>query len=173
MYGLSAIVKCFSLYSAFYPLWNGRMSISFRAQETLFTFSKCRLLGVDSTSVQLDSQPKTVGLVWELAAAWCWFYIHRMNQVNSHDDNNKHVIHIVVVVAVVCTGFYWIEHLELTVAKDISDNGRLLLLIFFHVYILSVNTNYKRVYFLYNHVVSHEWPRMTFRCWIFFLSSIV
>ena len=33
-----------------------------------------------------DSQPKSTGLVWELAATRRSVYIHQMNRVNSHDD---------------------------------------------------------------------------------------
>jgi len=44
------------------------------------------MLGVVSSSLQADSQPKSVGVVWGLAAAWCSVYIHRMNRVNSHNS---------------------------------------------------------------------------------------
>jgi len=34
---------------------------------------------VDDSSLQVDSQPKSVDLVWGLAAAWCSVSIHPMN----------------------------------------------------------------------------------------------
>jgi len=37
-------------------------------------------VGVDGSSLQADSQPKSIGLIWGLAAAVC---IHWMNRVNS------------------------------------------------------------------------------------------
>jgi len=42
-------------------------------------------VGVDDGSLNVDSQPKSVGLVWGLVAAWCSICIHRMNRVNSHN----------------------------------------------------------------------------------------
>jgi len=51
-------------------------------------------VGADGGSLQADSQPKAVRMVWGLAAAWCSVCIHRMNQVNScigpyHDDSTS------------------------------------------------------------------------------------
>ena len=46
------------------------------------------MVGVDSGSVQADSQPKSFGLVWGLAAAWrrlSTFY--QMNRVNSRNGS--------------------------------------------------------------------------------------
>jgi len=40
-------------------------------------------VGIDDGSLQADSQPKSVGLVGRLAAAWRSVCIHRMNRVNS------------------------------------------------------------------------------------------
>jgi len=36
------------------------------------------MMGVDGGSLQVDSQTKSVGLVWGLAAAWRSVCIHRM-----------------------------------------------------------------------------------------------
>jgi len=41
--------------------------------------------GVDGGSLQVDSQPKSVGFVWGLVAAWHSFCIHQMNRVNSRN----------------------------------------------------------------------------------------
>jgi len=41
------------------------------------------MVGVDDGSLQLGSQPKSVDLVWALAAAWHLVCIHQMNWVNS------------------------------------------------------------------------------------------
>ena len=32
-----------------------------------------------------DSQPKSIGLVWVLAATWRWVCIHHMNRMNSRN----------------------------------------------------------------------------------------
>jgi len=57
----------------------------------------------DSCQFSADSQPKSIGLVWVLAATRRSVYIHQMNRVNSlndfgHDDStiNKH-----------CHGYYY------------------------------------------------------------------
>jgi len=41
------------------------------------------MVGVDDSSLQVDSQSKSVGFVWGLLAAWRLVCIHRMNWVNS------------------------------------------------------------------------------------------
>jgi len=38
-------------------------------------------LGVDDSSLQTDSQSKSAGLVWGLAAAWHSICIHRINRL--------------------------------------------------------------------------------------------
>jgi len=43
------------------------------------------MVSVDGGSLQVDSQLKSVDLVWGLAAAWHLVCIHHMNQVNSHN----------------------------------------------------------------------------------------
>ena len=49
-----------------------------------------------SCQFSADSQPKSIGLVWGLAATRRPVYVHQMNWVNSHDDcshdysTNKH-----------------------------------------------------------------------------------
>ena len=50
-----------------------------------------------------DSQPKSVGLVWELAATWCSVCIHQMNLVNSRNDfdHDDSTINIVVVIIII------------------------------------------------------------------------
>jgi len=53
-----------------------------------------------------DSQPKSVALVWGLAATQHSVCIHQMNQVNSssdysHDNSTTNVIVVVVVVVAV------------------------------------------------------------------------
>jgi len=42
-------------------------------------------VGEDGSSLQADSQPKSVGLILGLAAAWHSVCIHRVNRVNSHN----------------------------------------------------------------------------------------
>jgi len=59
-------------------------------------------LGVDDGSLQVDSQPKSVGLVWGLAASWKSVCIHRMNRVNSHNgptvDSTVNIDIIVIII---------------------------------------------------------------------------
>jgi len=38
-------------------------------------------VGVDGNSLQADSQPKLVGLVWKLLVTWVWVSIHCMNRL--------------------------------------------------------------------------------------------
>jgi len=57
-------------------------------------------VGVDGNSLQADSQPKSVGLIWGLAAALVC--IHWMNWRNSHssyhDDNTTNIgIDIIII----------------------------------------------------------------------------
>ena len=40
----------------------------------------------DSWQFSADSQPKSIGLVWELAATRRSVYIRQMNRVNFHND---------------------------------------------------------------------------------------
>jgi len=58
-------------------------------------------VGVDDGSLQVDSQQfKSVGLVRGLEAAWCSACIHRMNQVNSHNDDITRSIVTVIIITV-------------------------------------------------------------------------
>ena len=41
-----------------------------------------------AANLSADSQPKSVGLVWGLAATWRSVFIHQMNRVNSHNDDS-------------------------------------------------------------------------------------
>jgi len=56
------------------------------------------MVDVDGSSHLLtDSQPKSVGLVWGLAATQCSVCIHQMNRVNSrsdhgHDDSTINIV---------------------------------------------------------------------------------
>jgi len=55
-----------------------------------------------------DSQPKSVGLVWVLAATRRSVCIHQMNRVNScsdhgHEDSTINIVVVVVVIIVIIT----------------------------------------------------------------------
>jgi len=41
-----------------------------------------------SYQLSADSQPKSIGLVWELAATRRSVYIHQINRVNSFSDHD-------------------------------------------------------------------------------------
>ena len=65
---------------------------------------------VDSScQFSADSQPKSTGLVWGLAATQRSVNIHRMNQVNSHNDfgHDDSTINIVVVIIIFC--YYYVN----------------------------------------------------------------
>jgi len=44
-----------------------------------------KMVSVDGSNLPADSQAKSVGLVWGLAATWRSVCIHQMNQVNSRN----------------------------------------------------------------------------------------
>jgi len=57
----------------------------------------------DSCQFSTDSQPKSTGLVWGLAATQRSVYIHHMNRVNSHNDfgHDDSTINIIVVIIII------------------------------------------------------------------------
>ena len=59
-----------------------------------------------SSQFSADSQPKSVGLVWGLAATRRSVCIHQMNRVNSRNDigHDDSTINIVVVIIIIITG---------------------------------------------------------------------
>jgi len=66
----------------------------------------------DSCQFSADSQPKSTGMVWGLAATRRSVYIHQMNRLNSrndfgHDDNTINiVVVIIVVITIIIITFY-------------------------------------------------------------------
>jgi len=51
----------------------------------------------------VDSQPKSTGLVWGLAATRRSFYIHQMNRVNfrnyvGHDDSTINIVMAIIII---------------------------------------------------------------------------
>ena len=50
-----------------------------------------------------NSQPKSIGLIWGVAATRRSVYIHQMNRVNSRNDfdDNDSAINIVVVIIII------------------------------------------------------------------------
>jgi len=53
-----------------------------------------------SCQFSADSQPKSTGLVWGLAATRRSVYIHQMNRVNSRNDFG-HDVNIAVVIIII------------------------------------------------------------------------
>ena len=56
----------------------------------------------DSCQFSADSQPKSIGLVWGLAATRRSIYIHQMNRVNSrndfgHDDSTINIVMAIII----------------------------------------------------------------------------
>ena len=55
-----------------------------------------------SSQFSADSQPKSTGLVWGLAATRRSVYIHQMNRVNSrsdfgHDDSTLNIVVFIII----------------------------------------------------------------------------
>jgi len=58
-----------------------------------------------SSQFSADSQPKSFGLVWGLAATRRSVYIHQMNRVNSrsdsgHDDSTINIIVVIIIIII-------------------------------------------------------------------------
>jgi len=56
----------------------------------------------DSCQFSADTQPKSIGLVWGLAATRRSIYIYQMNRVNSdndfgHDDSNINIVMAIII----------------------------------------------------------------------------
>ena len=70
------------------------------------------LVHVDGSSQFLaDSQPKSTGLVWGLAATRHSLCIHQMNQVNSrndvgHDDSTINIVVAIITIITTVTSVY-------------------------------------------------------------------
>jgi len=64
----------------------------------------------DSCQFSADSQPKSTGLVWGLAATRRSVYIHQMNRVNSRNDfgHNDSAINIVVAIIIYYYYYYYV-----------------------------------------------------------------
>jgi len=64
------------------------------------------MVDVDGSSqFSVDSQPKSVGLVWGLAATRRSVYIHQMNRVNSgndfgHDDSTINIVMAIIIIII-------------------------------------------------------------------------
>ena len=60
----------------------------------------------DSCQFLADSQPKSTGLVWELAATRRSVYIHQMNWVNNrndfgHDDSTMNIVMVIIIIIII------------------------------------------------------------------------
>jgi len=60
----------------------------------------------DSCQFLADSQPKSTGLFWGLAATQCSVYIHQMNRVNSrndygHDDSTINIVMAIIIIIII------------------------------------------------------------------------
>jgi len=80
----------------------------------------------DSCQFSADSQPKSTGLVWGLAAT-CSVYIHPMNRVNSrndfgHDDSIINTVMAIIIIIICNSGHLWIH--TLTYTNLCSDKSR-------------------------------------------------
>ena len=72
----------------------------------------------DSCQLSADSQPKSIGLVWGLAATRRSVYIHQMNRVNSRNDfghdgstiNIAMAIIIIIIIIITAAGLLLWAH---------------------------------------------------------------
>jgi len=60
----------------------------------------------DSCQLSADSQPKSIGLVWGLAATRRSVYVHQMNRVNSrndsgHDDSTINIVMAIIIIIII------------------------------------------------------------------------
>ena len=60
----------------------------------------------DSCQFSADSQPKSIGLVWGLAATRRSVCIHQMNRVNSrndfgHDDSTINIVMAIIIIIII------------------------------------------------------------------------
>jgi len=66
------------------------------------------MVDVDGSSqFSADSQPKSTGLVWVLAATRCSVYIHQMNRVNSRNDfgyDDSTIVVVIIIMYSSCAG---------------------------------------------------------------------
>jgi len=65
-----------------------------------------------SCQFSADSQSKSIGLVWGLAATRRSVYIHQMNLVNSrndfgHDDSTINVVVVIIIITILTLGSIW------------------------------------------------------------------
>ena len=65
------------------------------------------MVNVDgSCQFSADPQPRSIGLVWGLAATRRSVYIHQMNRVNSrsdygHDDSTLNIVVVIIIVVII------------------------------------------------------------------------
>ena len=65
----------------------------------------------DSCQFSADLQPKSIGLVWGLAATRRSVYIHQINRVNSrndfgHDDSTINIVMAITIIIIACLHQY-------------------------------------------------------------------
>jgi len=68
-----------------------------------------------SSQFSVDSRPKSVGLVWGLAATRRSVYIHQMNWVNSrndfgHDDSTINIVLVFIIIIIINTQYHLVHH---------------------------------------------------------------
>jgi len=82
------------------------------------------MVNVDGSSqLSADSETKSTGLVWDLAASWRSVYIHQMNRVNSRNDfgHDDSTINIVLVIIIIISSIIILH----SVAYDIIITGEI------------------------------------------------
>ena len=71
----------------------------------------------DSCQFLADSQPKSFGLVWGLAATRRSVYVHQMNRVNSrndsgHDDSTINIVMAIIIIIIITAAAYNYMHVD-------------------------------------------------------------
>ena len=79
----------------------------------------------DSCQLSADSQAKSIGLVWGLAATRRSVYIHKVNRVNSridfgHDDSTINIV-VAVIIIIIITTLLVLFSISLKVGASISN----------------------------------------------------
>ena len=98
--------------------------------------NKMVMVDVDDSSLLADSQPKSIGLVWGLAATWRWVCIHHINRVNfrngampwsQHHKYRRGIIIIIIIIIIIGTVVFWscilsIKLIPTSVSRTLSQS---------------------------------------------------
>ena len=86
----------------------------------------------DSCQFSADSQSKSTGLVWGLAATRRSVYIHQMNRVNSrndfgHDDSTINIVMAIIIITYLLTYLKFADQLKTKVVRSSSTTASIIM----------------------------------------------